>query len=159
MSIGILELDTFNNIPCIIENYFLNIPQNVLDIKRNESTWTIREHMVHLLGVQEMLLGRMIKIINESSPKIEPFFPDKENKNDDSKYKNLSILFEEYKNYRTQQINLIKTLDDITLDRSADHKEYINYTIRLMVNHMIYHEYWHMYRIEEIWLTKEEYFQ
>jgi uncharacterized damage-inducible protein DinB len=158
MSIGNLELDTFSNIPCIIENYFLNIPQKVLDIKRNESTWTIREHLVHLLGVQEMLLGRMIKIIIESSPKIEPFFPDKENKNDDNKYKNLSVLFEEYKLFRTQQINHLNFLDDTTLDKSADHKEYINYSIRLMVNHMIYHEYWHMYRIEEIWLTKEEYF-
>jgi hypothetical protein len=159
MSLGSQELLTFEYLPFIIENYFRQIPVAVLDIKRNESTWTIREHLIHLLGVQKMLLGRMDTIINEPSPTIEPYFPDKQTKNETEKGINLEDLFIEFRNYRKKQIDLIKNLPDNILDKPANHREYINYTIRLMVNHMIYHEYWHMYRIEEIWLTKEEYFQ
>lgn len=159
MSLGEKELITFEYLPEVIENYFRQIPSNALDIKRNESAWTIREHLVHLLGVQEMLLSRMKKIIDEPSPAIEPYFPDKQSRNDTNTGIDFEELFIEYKNYRAKEILLIIDLPDSILDKSASHREYINYTIRLMVNHMIYHEYWHMYRIEEIWLTRDEYFQ
>lgn len=159
MPIGKKELVTFKNIPFVIENYLAQIPEESRVIKRNADTWTIKEHIFHLVGVQEMLIGRMNKIIQENDPKIEPYFPDKEKDTKKEKYRSINSALKDYKRFRKQETAIIKNLDNITLDKTADHKEYIKYTIRLMISHMIYHEYWHMYRIEEIWLTKDEYFQ
>lgn len=41
--------------------------------------------------------------------------------------------------------------------RSARHPEYTLYTPYVMLRHMMMHDYLHMYRIEELWLTRPEY--
>lgn len=73
-------------------------------------------------------------------------------------YKSLDDAFIEYKVERKNQIDLFNNLTDVDFCNEASHGEYIRYNIPIIMNHMIYHEYWHMYRIEDIWLTKDEYF-
>lgn len=150
-------LVSFKDLPEIIEDYVKNIPEDILDVKRNEQTWTIREHINHIVDVQEMLYGRILKIKEEEKPIIIPYFPEDELAAA-QKYSTLAIAFEKYKEMREKQIALIRRLTEEDFQKEAKHGEYINYSIPIILNHMIFHEYWHMYRIEEIWLTKEEFF-
>jgi hypothetical protein len=60
-----------------------------------------------------------------------------------------------YAKFRFQQIVLLKDQDDAQLDKSATHPQYIFYSIRTLVSHMLFHEYRHMYRIVELWLIKK----
>ena len=41
--------------------------------------------------------------------------------------------------------------------RKAKHKEYIEYTPYIMLRHILMHDHFHMYRIEELWLTTDEF--
>jgi len=152
------ELDTFKNLPEIIEKYISAIPLERIDLKRGNDVWTIREHICHISGVQKMLLGRIELIMNNDKPVIEPYFPEKDN-DVLSKYKSIEEAFKEYKTTRKDQIKLLKKCSENDFMKRAWHKEYSNYTIPLIVKHMIFHEYWHMYRIEEVWLTNDEYFR
>ena len=54
-------------------------------------------------------------------------------------------------------MELLSQLDDLDLVKEAKHDEYKKYNIEIKLNHMLFHDYWHIYRIEELWLTKDEY--
>jgi uncharacterized damage-inducible protein DinB len=150
-------LRTLEDLPKLIEEYSQNIPEEALDIKRNDETWTIREHIYHMASVQEMLYDRILTVKNEEHPVITPYFPENE-KERNNLYASLEEAFTHYKAVRRKQISLIKELAEDILKKEASHGEYISYNIPIILNHMIFHEYWHMYRIEAIWLTRDEFF-
>jgi uncharacterized damage-inducible protein DinB len=151
-----LTVETLRDIPQVIEGYFKNIPETVLDLRRTEEAWTIREHLYHIASVQEMLLGRIEQIRDEERPVISPFFP--ETQIEQGKlYASIGAAFSHYRGMRKKQIETIRALDAAALGKEAVHEEYSNYGIPVIVNHMIFHEYWHMYRIEELWLTRDQY--
>lgn len=150
-------LDTFVSLPAIIETYFKNIPAAALDRKRSADAWTIREHLYHIAGVQKMLYGRLKTIRDEDDPVIKPYFPDEETENSPF-FDSIEKALEHYKACRNEQLLLIRQLTGSDYEKEAVHKEYTNYSIPILINHMIFHEYWHMYRIEELWLTRDEFF-
>lgn len=151
-----LALVTLEQIPEVINGYFRNIPPSVLDIRRTSEAWTIREHLYHIVSVQDMLLKRMELIRAEDHPVITPYFP--ENQKEQSQlYESVEAAFTEYRTIRKKQIELVRGAGVKNMAKEASHAEYFSYNIPLILNHMIFHEYWHMYRIEELWLTRDEY--
>ncbi|MEJ2663973.1 MAG: hypothetical protein P8107_08005 [Spirochaetia bacterium] len=70
----------------------------------------------------------------------------------------LKQAFSVYFDLRTKQIALAQSLTPAELSRQARHPEYEEYSIVVLLHHMVFHEYWHMYRVEELWLTRDEYF-
>lgn len=151
-------IPTLKNLPVVIETYLENIPSPLLDLKRNQDTWTIREHIYHIASVQQLLLERMLLIKNEADPHIVPFFPEKVQSRG-SLYHSLTYAFADYHSFRDKQVELILSLSREEMQKTAKHPEYTEYSIPMIMNHMIFHEYWHMYRIEEIWLMKDEFFK
>lgn len=150
-------LMTFQGLPEIIKSYIGNIPDNFLDKKRSETSWTIREHLYHIADVQVMLYARILKIKDEENPIITPYFPENEFEGA-SKFETIYQAIAHYEAAREKQISLINQLTESDFEKEAMHDEYIKYNIPIIINHMIFHEYWHMYRIEEIWLTRDEFF-
>ena len=148
-------LKTFKQVPKVITDFFSGIPEDRLDVKRNAETWTAREHLYHIVDVQRMLLGRIEKIRDEQNPVIEPFFPENE---EIRTYNSIADALKVFKSIRKQQCSVIKSLKKSDFKKHAVHKEYSDYSIPIIINHMIFHEYWHMYRVEEILFTRDEYF-
>ena len=54
-------------------------------------------------------------------------------------------------------LDLIREAPPDLWDKNATHPEYGIYTPEIMIRHIMIHDYLHMYRIEELWLTKPEY--
>ncbi len=148
---------TFSGIPDILEAYFRNIQEEYLDRKRGESVWTIKEHLYHLAGVQELMYHRILTIKTEENPAIRPYFPVNE-PNRASLFPSVEAAFNHYRDWRRKQTEVLRGLTEMEFNKEAVHDEYIRYNIPILVNHIISHDYWHMYRIEELWLTKDEYF-
>ena len=44
-----------------------------------------------------------------------------------------------------------------TWQKTATHPEYAQYSFYILVRHILMHDHWHMYRMEELWLTRDEY--
>jgi len=105
-----------------------------------------------------MLYARMLRIRDEEDVVITPYFPADELPQE-SLYESIEKAFIFYKELREKQTLLISQLEALDFEKEATHKEYIKYNIPLIINHIIFHEYWHMYRIEELWLTRDEYFK
>jgi hypothetical protein len=150
-------IDTFEKLPGIVADYVARIPDADRIRSRGEGIWPVKEHIYHIAGVQEMLYGRMVLIRDRENPVITPYFPQNEGDRGE-KFPSVEKALAHYAEYRKKQLTLIGELRTADLEREARHEEYTQYTIPLLINHMVFHEYWHMYRIEEIWLTRDGFF-
>ncbi len=150
------SLEGLEKLPGIVRKYFSNIPPEVLDLRRKKDAWTIREHLYHIVSVQDMLLKRIEKIRDEEHPVITPYFPEKQ-ADQDKLYSSVEEALAEYQSMRKRQLDVIKVLPEAAYARAAIHPEYTSYSIPIIISHMVFHENWHMYRIEELWLTRDEF--
>jgi hypothetical protein len=126
--------------------------------RRRPGTWSIGEHVEHLAQAQPMLHGRIIRFRDEKAPAFVPFIPD------DSKPASkveiaISDSLVKFDDWRKRQLDAIHTLHPADFTKEGNHPEYRQYTLPILLRHILMHDHWHMYRIEELWLTQEEYFQ
>lgn len=151
-----LVFQTLRTLPDVVEPWFRSIPVGRLDVRRTPDAWTLREHLYHVAAVQAMLLGRMTKLRDEAHAVITPYFPQNEPALAD-RYSSVDAAFAEYRARRLEQMALLEALSPEAWSRPAEHPEYEQYNLGLVVHHLIFHEYWHFYRTEELWLTKDGY--
>ncbi len=149
-------LDTLRSLPEVVSSYFENISAQALDLKRLPTAWTIREHLYHICGIQDMLLGRLELLLREPKAVITPYFPDKETEKR-NQFTSVEQALTHYREARTAQLAVYKSAGDGVFSREAEHPEYQQYSMGVLLHHMVFHEYWHLYRIEELWLTRDEY--
>ena len=137
--------------PGILKAFVESIPQDKLDLRRGEGFWTIAEHVSHLAGVQQMLLGRFQRFIKEDHPVFVPYIPGKNEEEPDTP------PAMEMSGYRNDQLSLLQKADERVWQRTAEHPEYDLYSLYILARHTLIHDHWHMYRMEELWLTKDAY--
>ena len=150
------------------KNYFINelkasievlrdlvesVPEERIYFKKSQEIWSVQEHINHLALVQTALLKRIENAIESKNPKVIPYIPDynKEKKLNTKTVNELLITIEEY---RKRQIELINNANETRLDKKIDHPEYIKYDFKILLRHIIIHDYFHMYRIEELAFLK-----
>ncbi len=157
-----LDLDSavtaLKSLPLVLESYVSNIPEGLLDVRRADNVWTIREHVYHLAEVQAMLGERIQTIGNRNEVRIVPFIPE-EAEREKMQYRSVAEALIQYGHEREKQIKQISSLQKESFEHTALHPEYMNYNLPILINHIIFHDYWHLYRIEEIWLLKDECFK
>jgi uncharacterized damage-inducible protein DinB len=151
-----VTLDALRNLPAVVEPYFRSIPPDRLDLRRTPEAWTLREHLYHVAAVQGMLLGRMTLLRDDPQPVVVPYFPQNEPALAD-RYPSVDAAFTEYRTRRLEQLALLEALAPEQWSKPAQHPEYERYDLSLVVHHLVFHEYWHFYRIEELWLTRDGY--
>ncbi|OHD12660.1 MAG: hypothetical protein A2086_09355 [Spirochaetes bacterium GWD1_27_9] len=149
-------IQSLKDSPKIISNYISMISEKDLNEKRKDNFWTIKEHLIHLDYVQDILFQRILKFKNEDNPKIVPYFPEND-KIENNKFNSINEILNSYANKRKKQIDLINELKESDFNKEAFHDEFKKYNLEIILNHILYHDYWHMYRIEELWLTKDNY--
>lgn len=142
--------------PRILRAFVKTIPENKLDLRRGEGFWTIAEHLSHLAQVQPMLFDRFNRFMNEDHPEFVPFIPGKDGGQSGTPERmDIAAVLQEFEEYRKKQLTLLETADDIIWRRTASHPEYDRYSLYILTRHVLMHDHWHMYRMEELWLTKD----
>lgn len=105
-----------------------------------------------------MLLDRFQRFINEDHPGFVPYIPGNGKDEPDTPPRmNMTAALEQFAQYRNKQLELLESANDIIWRRTATHPEYENYSLCILTRHTLMHDYWHMYRIEELWLTRDAY--
>jgi uncharacterized damage-inducible protein DinB len=151
-------LEGLRRSPKVLTALVKTIPESKLDLRRGEGFWTIGEHISHLAQVQPMLLGRLERFMNEEHPEFIPYIPGKgEEEPDTPSRMSMASALDQFAEYRGKQLALLEKADDITWKKTATHPEYESYSLYILTRHVLMHDYWHMYRMEELWLTKDGY--
>jgi len=151
-------LEALRHTPKILSEFVQTIPEDKLDLRRGEGFWTVAEHVSHLAQVQPMLLERCERFMNEDHPEFVPYIlgGDKEEPDTPPRMSMASAL-DQFGRYRDKQLQLLKSVGDVMWERTATHPEYEAYSLYILTRHVLMHDYWHMYRMEELWLTRDAY--
>ncbi|WP_211213779.1 DinB family protein [Desulfomonile tiedjei] len=127
-------------------------------MRRGHGFWTIAEHVSHLAEVQAMLFERFQRFIDETHPEFVPYIPkDDQDASNTPLVMNMDAALERFALYRHKQLDLLEGADNSIWQKTAIHPEYESYSLYILVRHVLMHDYWHMYRMEELWLTRDAY--
>lgn len=142
----------------ILSEFVRNIPEDKLHVRRGKGFWTIAEHISHLAHVQPVMLKRFERFMKEDHPEFVPYIPDntKEEPSTPPTMSPASAL-DQFALFREKQLLLLEKADGITWKKTATHPEYEQYSLSILARHILMHDYWHMYRMEELWLTRDAY--
>jgi hypothetical protein len=151
-------LDGLRRTPYILSAFVRTIPENKLDLRRGQGFWTIAEHISHLAQVQPMLLERLQRFMKEDHPEFVPYIPGEGTDEPDTPLRmEITSALEIFADCRKNQLALLESADQPNWHKIAAHPEYERYSLYILVRHILMHDFWHMYRMEELWLTKDSY--
>ena len=143
--------------PSILEDFFSGIPEADLHKHRGKGFWTLYEHVEHLALTQLMLFKRLQRFVKEEKPEFVPFFPEEQEEKKEEKIKPVAEVLSTFRRWREKQVQLIESADDALWEKKAIHPEYEQYGFKILVRHILLHDSFHLYRMEELWLTRDEY--
>jgi uncharacterized damage-inducible protein DinB len=142
--------------PKILSEFVKTIPESKIDVRRGDGFWTIAEHLSHLAQVQSMLLERLHRFIKEDQPEIIPYIPGEDEDEPHTPFSmELDAALKLFSEFRKKQLALLENADDTTWQKGAIHPEYDHYSFYILTRHILMHDHWHMYRMEELWLTRD----
>ncbi|WP_224982108.1 DinB family protein [Geomonas agri] len=151
-------LDGLKRTPSILSQFVATIPEQKLDLRRGDGFWTIAEHVNHLAEVQPMLLQRIDRFLKEEHPQFIPYLPGQGEEEPDTPSRlEITTALDQFTTCRVKQLELLKGLDETTWCRTGTHPEYEAYSLYILTRHILMHDHWHMYRMEELWLTRDAY--
>ncbi|NQT24214.1 DinB family protein [candidate division KSB1 bacterium] len=140
----------------ILRRFVSQIPEIKLHLRRGERFWTIYEHVHHLALVQPMLFRRIRQFVKEEHPVIHAFTPNpEEDKKQDAHLKPVHELLESFASWREKQVDLIQSCNEDVWKRVGEHPEYDQYPFETLILHILAHDGFHLYRMEELWLVKD----
>ena len=151
-------LDGLSKAPQVLWAVVATIPAQRINRRRKEGYWTIGEHISHLALVQPLLLERLERFMKEERPEFVPYIPGSDEPTSDSPpIMATDAALSQFSEQRHLQIELLNRVDDAIWQKEALHPEYEQYSFYILVRHILMHDYWHMYRMEELWLTRDSY--
>jgi len=150
-------LDALANGPTFVRELLSEIPQEMLKVQRIPGKWTIHEHAVHMTMVDDIMIARLQMFRDSGQPEIVPYFPDKLEKENSLLDLDLQERLTYFDEARGRFVEALKSLPAEVETRRAKHPEYLEYTPRIMMRHVMMHDFLHCYRIEQLWLTRDEY--
>lgn len=143
--------------PAILTALVREIPGDRLHVQRRKGFWSLAEHVAHLAQVQPVLVERVRRILSEDAPEFVPFFPTPDESTKKPPVPPVADSLERFRAGRTAMLELLKQAGPEDWNRPARHPEYERYGLAILARHVLMHDFWHMYRMEEIWLTNETY--
>ena len=151
-------LDGLSQAVTILAEFVATIPADKMNLRRGEGFWTINEHVSHLADVQPMLFERLQRFTTEEAPAFVPFIPDAgEEAASGPPNMETGAALAQFADFRQRQCDLLSRAEERTWLKTATHPEYEKYSFYILARHILMHDHWHMYRMEELWLTRDEF--
>lgn len=151
-------VDGLRQSPAILAALVQSIPEDKLDVRRGDGFWTIAEHVSHLAQVQPMLRDRLKRFLAEEHPTFVPYLPGEGEDEPDTPVRlPMDVALAQFGEIREEQCRLLDNADANRWNRQGTHPEYDQYSLHILTRHLLMHDHWHMYRVEELWLTRDAY--
>jgi uncharacterized damage-inducible protein DinB len=150
-------LDGLRRSANILSAFVQTIPADKMNLRRGDGFWTIAEHVSHLATVQPMLLERIQRFMDEDQPRFVPYIPGEDEPESLPPQLAAGPALEQFAHSRDQQLALLEQADAAVWQKKGAHPEYEHYSLYILARHILMHDHWHMYRMEELWLTRDEY--
>jgi uncharacterized damage-inducible protein DinB len=113
----------------------------------NPGKWSAQQNIAHLAAYQPVFLARMMRIQKEQSPSFERYVADNDPPFLEASQKNVPDLLEQIRVQRQSIVDMLLSLDETALRRTAIHPRYGNMDVSRWVEFFLLHEAHHLYTI------------
>jgi hypothetical protein len=143
------------NAPAIIVPLIREVPAAVMKRRPQPGKWSAHEHACHLAEVHTLFFSRLDLMLNDPQARITPYDPSKDMEEDALLKMDLYEAVGRFASDRRRLVERLKELTASDWQRTAEHEEYVHYSIFIMFRHLALHDMLHAYRIEELLLKKD----
>lgn len=143
------------NAPRIILPLVREVPASILKRRPHPNKWSAYEHACHLAAVHTLFFSRLELMLTNPQTLIKPYQPDKDDEDGALLKVDLNEAMESYVQDREQLVERLRGLPDEAWLRTAEHGEYNQYSVFIMLRHLAMHDMLHAYLIEELLLRKD----
>tara|TARA_B100000795_G_C22550343_1_gene342273 strand:- start:132 stop:647 length:516 start_codon:yes stop_codon:yes gene_type:complete len=100
-------------------NFFKGIPKSKLDYRYEESKWTIKEILIHIIDTERVFNYRALQFARSENANLEGFDENEFVRNTDLNIRTIDSILEEYSIVRDASIVLFKNFSEDTLKRTG----------------------------------------
>ena len=151
-------LEGLRRTPRVLAEFVKAIPEDRLDVRRGEGFWTIAEHVSHLAQVQPVILERFKRFLREDHPAFVPYIPGNGRTETVTPPRmGMAAALEQFGRLRKEELAMLEGVNGMAWQKIGTHPEYEHYSLHILARHALMHDYWHMYRVEQLWLTRDAY--
>jgi len=143
------------NAPGLILPLIREVPPQYLKRRPSPTKWSAYEHACHLATSDAPFRARLDLMLSTPAPFIRSI----ENSPAEEAGALLSVdLDEALDRYVSERASLVKRLKELSVEdwqQTAAHEAFSHYSVWIMFRHVLNHEMFHAYRIEELLLKKD----
>ena len=142
--------------PLVLSNLLREIPEEHYREHRKPGSWCIHEQVCHLVDAQQLLIGRFKTFRDEEQPVIGSHDPT-DGTEPDYMAMDMQAAIQRFPAVREEMVNLLKRFDEAYWQKQGEHQAFEPYSTRILLRHVMNVDYTHLFSIEQLGLTKEEY--
>ena len=143
------------NSPGVIIPLIREVPPQYLKRRPSPTKWSAHEHACHLSTDDGLFLARLDLMLSAPAPYIRSMQPSPEEESGALLSVDLDEALERYVRERASLVKRLKELSVEDWQRTAEHEAFSHYSVWIMFRHLLTHEMFHAYRIEELLLKKD----
>ena len=117
--------------------------------------WSIHENACHLAEVHPLFFRRLDLLLSLDNPPITSYDPGRDDPEDALLHVDLDEALQRFEHDRRRIVDRLRSLRPGDWTRTAQHEEYNAYSVFIMFRHLVLHDFFHAYRIEELLLRKD----
>lgn len=149
-----IVIDALERAPGVVVPLVREVPADILKRRPAPRKWSAHEHACHLAHVHRLFFDRLDYMLASPSPVITPYVPGESDPDDLLLSMDLEDCLRRYVDDRQSLVARLRNLSDAEWQRTAEHGEYLHYSVFIMFRHLALHDFFHAYRIEELLLKK-----
>ncbi len=150
-------INALSQSPGLLRGLLAQVPNTVIKTCRRSGKWSVHENACHLGQTEKMIYERFKAFRDQSHPSFSPYLPGKTIVAKNLLQLDLDKSLDQFAEDRKQLVRLVSAFSANIWQKEAQHPEYHHYNAQILLRHTLMHDHFHMYRIEELWLTKDEY--
>ncbi len=141
--------------PGVIIPLIREVPLDRLKRRPSENKWSAYEHAIHLSQSDVAFRARLDLILSEPEPLIKTIENSPEDEAGAMLDVDLDASLDRYVRERASLVERLKRLSSDDWQKTAVHEAFDHYSVFIMFRHLLNHEMFHAYRIEELLLRKD----
>ncbi|MCC6824545.1 MAG: DinB family protein [Acidobacteria bacterium] len=141
--------------PGVIIPLIREVPAEILKRRPSENKWSAYEHAIHLSQSDVAFRARLDLILSEPEPLIKTIENSPEDEAGAMLEVDLDASLDRYVRERASLVERLKQLSPDEWQKEAVHEAFDHYSVFIMFRHLLNHEMFHAYRIEELLLKKD----
>jgi uncharacterized damage-inducible protein DinB len=148
-------IEALAHVPGLVIPMIRSADPSILKRRPPNGKWSIHEHACHIAFVHPIFFERLDLMLAHDNPVIRSYDPGRDDPEDALLRVDLDEALTRFERDRTLLVDRLRRLPSAAWGRTGRHDEYNSYSVTTMFRHVVLHDYFHAYRIEELVLRKD----